>query len=116
MVMSELEFRLARRQLSAELSSRSLAESRLKLLNDLTEAALEAPDFKTAIGACLHIIAGQVGADCAVAYGLRPHATRLELEAEYTTPGLDAAPFLDFLRRFPMPGDHSLAGEPMLRP
>ncbi len=114
MVMSELELRLARRQLSAELSSRSLAESRLKLLNDLTEAALEAPDFKTAIGACLHIIAGQVGADCAVAYGLRPNATRLELEAEYTTPGLDADAFLDFLRRFPMHGDNSLTGEAVL--
>src|SRR5260370_18446741 len=114
MVMSELEFRLARRQLSAELTARSVAEARLKVLNDLTEAALEAPDFKAAIGACLHIIGGQVGADCAVAYGLRPNATRLELEAEYTTPGLDADAFLDFLRRFPMHGDNSLTGEAVL--
>jgi PAS domain S-box-containing protein len=113
-VMSELELRLARRQLGAELSSRSLAESRLKLLNDLTEAALEAPDFKAAIGACLHIIAGRVGADCAVAYGLRPNATRLELEAEYTAPGLDADAFLDFVRRFPTHGDNSLTGEAVL--
>src|SRR5260370_7225741 len=112
MVMSELEFRLARRQLSAELSSRSLAESRLKLLNDLTEAALEAPDFKTAIGACLHIIAGQVGADCAVAYGLRPNATPLELEAEYTTPGLDAHAFPHFLPPFPIPAATSLTAQP----
>src|SRR6185437_6581111 len=114
MVLGALELRLAKRQLTSEHSSRGLAENRLKLLNDLTEAALEAPDFKTAIGGCLHIIAGHVGADCAVAYGLRPNATRLELEAEYTAPGLDADAFLDFLRRFPMHGDNSLTEEAVL--
>jgi PAS domain S-box-containing protein len=114
MVMSELELRLTKRRLGSELSSRSLAESRLKLLNELTEAALDTPDFKTAIGTCLHIIAERVGADCAVAYGLRPNATRLELEAEYTAPGLDADAFLDFLRRLPTHGDNSRTGEAVL--
>ncbi|HEX7970217.1 MAG TPA: PAS domain S-box protein [Stellaceae bacterium] len=113
-VVAELELRAAKRQLSAELSSRGLAESRLKLLNELTEAALEATDFKTAIRACLHLIAEQVGADCAFAHGLAPHATRLELEAEYKAPGVDAEAYLDFIRRFPIRADNSLTGEAVL--
>ncbi len=114
-VISELELRATKRQLGAELSSRGLAERRLKLLDDLTNAALEAPDFKAAIRSCLHIIAEEVGADCALAYGLAPHATRLELEAEYRAPGLDAEPLLNFIRRFPIRADNSLTGEAVLQ-
>src|SRR5580658_368244 len=83
MVVDELELCVAERRLSAELASRSIAEERLKLLNDLTEAAAAAPDFKTAMRACLELVAEHAGADCAVAYGLALDAARLELAAEY---------------------------------
>ena len=109
-IMSELELRAARRQLAIETGLRSLAETRLRLLGDLTEAALAAPDFKTAIRACLRLVAEQVGADCALAHGLAAHATYCELEAEYCAPGCDAAGYLDFMRRYPMREDNSVTG------
>ncbi len=109
-VMTEIELRATRRQLAAELASRSLAEERLRLLGDLTEAALAAPDFKMAIRACLHLIAEQVGAGCAFAYGLAVHATHCELEAEYSAPGIEAETFLDFIRQYPMREDNSITG------
>ena len=109
-IVDELELRAARRQLTAELASRSLAETRLKLSSDLTEAALAAPDFKAAMRACLHLIAEHVGADCALAYGLAPNATRCELEAEYTAPDAEAEGYLDFVRRYPVREDNSITG------
>jgi PAS domain S-box-containing protein len=109
MVVDELELRIAERLLSAELASRSLAEGRLKLQNDLTEAAAAAPDFKAAMGACLDLVAEHVGADCAVAYGLALDAARLELAADHAADP-DAAGFLDFLRGF-AEGDDWPAGE-----
>ncbi len=110
-VMSELELRAARRQLAAETGWRSLAERRLRLLGDLTEAALAAPDFKTAIRTCLLLIAEQIGADCALAHGLAAHATYCELEAEYAAPGSEAGGYLDFVRRYAMREDNSVTGD-----
>jgi PAS domain S-box-containing protein len=110
-VMGELEFRLAQRLLDAELAPRRRMERRLKLLNDLTETALAAPDFRTAIRDCLRLIAEGVTADCAAAYSLEAGATRLKLEGEYIASGLAAEGFLDFVRRFPMRPDNSLTGE-----
>jgi PAS domain S-box-containing protein len=110
MVVDELELCVAERRLSAELASRSIAEERLKLLNDLTEAAAAAPDFKTAMRACLELVAEHAGADCAVAYGLALDAARLELAAEYAANAQGEA-FLDLLRGFAADGDDSPAGE-----
>jgi PAS domain S-box-containing protein len=110
LVMNELELRAARRQLAGETALRGLAETRLRLLGDLTEAALAAPDFKAAIRACLHLIAEQIGADCALAHGLAAHATYCELEAEYTAPGSDLEAYIDFVRRYPMGEDNSVTG------
>jgi PAS domain S-box-containing protein len=110
-VVDELELRAVERRLTRELSSRGLAESRLKLLNDLAEAALAAPDFKAAIRACLSLIAGHVNADCAHACGLAPHATRCEIEAEYTAPGLDMEGYFEAIRRFPMREDNSITAD-----
>ena len=109
-IVHELELRTARRRLTAELASRSLAEIRLKLLNELNEAALAAADFKTAMRRCLHIIAEHAGADVGLAYGLAPNVTRCELEAEYVAPGSEADRFLDFMRRFPMREENSIVG------
>ncbi len=114
-VMDELELRAAKRKLLNELASRRLAESRLKLLTDLTEAALAAPDFKSAIRVCLHRIAEHIAADCAFAYGLAPNATRCELEAEYLAPGVEVEGFLDLVRRYPMRADNSITGESVMR-
>jgi PAS domain S-box-containing protein len=110
MLMGELELRAARRQLAAETGLRSLAETRLRLLGDLTEAALAAPDFKTAIRACLRLVAEQVGADCAFVHGLAAHATYCELEAEYAAAGCEAAGYVEAVRRYPMREDNSVTG------
>jgi PAS domain S-box-containing protein len=110
-IVDELELRAVERRLTSELSSRNLAESRLKLLNDLADSALAAPDFKTAIRACLNLIAGHVGADCAHASGLAPHATRCELEAEYTAPGLDMEGYFEAIRHYPMREDNSVTAD-----
>jgi PAS domain S-box-containing protein len=107
-IVNELELRAARRQLTRELAHRGLAETRLKLLNDLTEAALAAADFKSATRRCLHIIAEHAAADVALAYGLAPNTTRCELEAEYVRPGSEVGHFLHFVRRFPVRDDNTI--------
>ena len=113
-IMDELELRAAKGQLIHQLSSRGLAEARLKLLNELSEAALKAPDFKSAMRACLHLIADHVGTDCALAHGLAANATHCEMEAEYIAPGIEAAGFLDFIRRYPLRADNSIIGDSVL--
>ena len=113
-VIDELELRAARQRLGRELASRSLAEARLRLLGDLTEAALAAADFKAAIRACLHLIAEHVGADCALAHGIASHATHCELEAEYLAPGCAATNYVEFVRRFPLRDDNSIIGGAVL--
>jgi len=110
MLVGEIERREAERRLAAERDARSLAEARLKLLGDLTEAALAAADFKAAMRACLHLIAEHVAADCALAYGTAPHATYCELEAEYVAPGSGAESYVQFIRRLSMREDNSIAG------
>jgi PAS domain S-box-containing protein len=109
MVVDELELRIAERRLNAELTSRRLAEERLELLNDLTEAASAASDFRAAMCACLALVAEHVGADGAVAYGLSPDAGQLERAADYAADA-DAGACLDRLRGF-AESDDSPAGE-----
>ncbi|HYM02344.1 MAG TPA: PAS domain S-box protein [Stellaceae bacterium] len=114
MLVDEIERRQAARQFTGEHALRTLAEMRLRLLGDIAEAALAAPDFKRAIAACLRLIAERIGADCAFAYGLAPNAARCELEAEYIAPGLGSEEYLDFIRRFPVRADNSIVGESVL--
>jgi PAS domain S-box-containing protein len=84
-------------ELTAELGSRRLAEARLKLANDITDAALAAPDFKAAITACLEGAAEHVGAEVAFARALSPRTGKLEIEADYLSPA--AAEFAALHRR-----------------
>ena len=111
----EIELWTARRQLDEERAQRSLAEARLKLVSDLAEAALVAPDFKTAIGCCLQLIAEHVAADFALAYGLAPQAARCELEAVYSRPELDFRSYLEFVRGYSMRAEHSPIGGSVAR-
>jgi PAS domain S-box-containing protein len=110
MVVDELELRVIERQLSLELASRMLAEERLKLQSDLTEAASAAHDFKAAMRACLTLVAEHVGADGAVVYGLAPDAALLQPAAQYAV-DTDARRFLDLLRSRVADGDDSPAGD-----
>jgi PAS domain S-box-containing protein len=109
-IANELALRAARRRLAGALAAQGLAEARLRLLGDLTEAALAAADFKAAMRACLTLIAEHVAADCALAHGIAPHALYCELEAEYAAPGRDVGAYIEFARRFPMRDDNSITG------
>jgi PAS domain S-box-containing protein len=116
MVVDELDLRAAKQQLLDELASRNLVEGRLKLLNELTEAALAAPNFKAAMRTCLERIAAHIAADSAFAFGMAPHAAMCEIEAEYVAPGLgDVRSLFDYLRNFPARRDNTIAGETMLK-
>ncbi|HZB90516.1 MAG TPA: PAS domain S-box protein [Stellaceae bacterium] len=114
LAVGEIERQDSARRLAAERVARGLAEARLKLLGDLTEAALAAADFKAAMRACLNLIAEHVAADCALAYGTAPHATYCELEAEYMAPGSDAEVYVQHIRRHCMREDNSIAAVSVL--
>jgi PAS domain S-box-containing protein len=100
----------AERRLAVERAARRLAEARLKLANDLTRAALAAPDFKAAMTVCLRRMAEHVGADCAFARGQSPHSGRLEIVAHYVAPGAprELLGIRDHFRRFPVARDNSV--------
>src|SRR6185437_13067520 len=115
MVVSELELRRFRQHLPAERAARGLAEARFKLLGDLTDAAVAAADFKSAMRTCLHLIAEHVAADCALAFGMAPNATYCEIEAEYVASGAGAGSYLDFMRHYPLRDDNSIAGASVLQ-
>ncbi|HWI28760.1 MAG TPA: PAS domain S-box protein [Stellaceae bacterium] len=115
MVVSELELRRFRQHLPAERAARGLAEARFKLLGDLTDAAVAAADFKSAMRTCLHLIAEHVAADCALAFGMAPNATYCEIEAEYVASGAGAGSYLDFMHHYPLRDDNSIAGASVLQ-
>jgi PAS domain S-box-containing protein len=96
----------------AEHSARQLAESRLALANDVTLAALAAPDFNAALGACLELVASRIGADLAFARGAAPHSSMLQVEASYVSPAAeDLAPVDAFFLRTPVPRRSSLVAD-----
>jgi PAS domain S-box-containing protein len=101
MVIDELELRIAQRVLSAELAARSHAEGRLRLLNELSEAALAAADFKSSLRVCLELIAEHVGADAAIAHGLAADAAQIELAADYAAPATGLERFIAAARSTP---------------
>ncbi len=112
MIADDVALRADRRRALDELALRHLAEERLSLLNDLTEAARGAPDFKAAMSACLTLVAQHVAADAAFAFSMAPTAKLCELEAHYCAPGAaDLAGFADHVRRFPVRADNSIDGE-----
>jgi PAS domain S-box-containing protein len=96
----------------AEQSARRLAESRLALANDVTLAALAAPDFKAALGVCLELVATRIGADLAFARGTEPSSGMLSVEASYLAPGAaDLAPVRAFFLRTPVPRRSSIVAD-----
>src|SRR5579872_6139789 len=110
-VMDELELRAAKRLLMDELASRTLAESRLKLLNDLTETALAAADFNAAMRACLALVARHVRADYALAFGMAANSAICRLEAEYVAEDGVPEGFPEIVHRFPLRADNTITGE-----
>jgi PAS domain S-box-containing protein len=86
-LIDEIELRAAQGRLTAELASRRLAEARLTLANDITERALAAPNYKSALAACIERAAEHVDADIAFARALSPRSNKLQVEAGYVRPG-----------------------------
>ena len=109
---AEIERRDVRRRFDEALSARALAETRLALANDITQAALVAPDFKTAMGICLKLVAGHVGADVAFARGMSARSGMLQVEASYLSPEAgDLAPLHEHFLRTPVARDSSLVAD-----
>ena len=96
-------------QFAAERTARLLAESRLELANDVTRAALAAPDFRAAITVCLSLVGERIGADCAFARGLSQRTGRLEVEAHYLAPQApELAAVVEHFRRSPVVREASI--------
>ncbi len=109
---AELERRDIRPRLAEADSARALAEARLALSNEITQAALAAADFKTALGLCLKLAAAHVGADLAFARGLAPRTGMLQVEASYIAPeAYELVPLQQHFLATPVPRASSLVAE-----
>ncbi|HUK58401.1 MAG TPA: PAS domain S-box protein [Stellaceae bacterium] len=106
---AELERRDVRLRLDETEVARTLAEARLALANEITQAALAAPDFKSALALCLRLAAAHVGADLAFARGLAPRSGMLQVEASYTAPdAYELEPLRDYFLTTPVSRDNSI--------
>ena len=112
LALVEAELHRARQALAEETAARHLAENRLSLANAVTQAALAAPDFKSAMAVCLRLVGEHIDADCAFARRLLPHSGRLEVEAHYLANASDdLAAIQDHFRRLPVTRDSSIVAE-----
>jgi PAS domain S-box-containing protein len=109
LAVAALALDASRRHEAGAVAARRLAESRLKLANDVTRAALAAPDFGAAMSQCLKLAAEHIGADCAFARGVSPRSGQLEVEAHYLAPSAsDLADLPAYFRRNPVTRENSI--------